>query len=244
MIWNNERKSAIDTRRLQLASTLVQEVNPFVQSQIEEANMKLTHITGKSVTQETVTDQLAGVSLNNTIKIERTVEVKEWRDVGSDEQRRRELQWVTTNSSAEGNDPSAWFINNEVTRARQVNIGNYYLSQGQIDQLSCTQSYSPNMQNAQYIAQNCRRQINYPPVIQGGYIYFPSSGGGIEEHQTLRVKFDFCPNGDISVVARSHGNTFEPFEIDKYENEGEEDTSSGCDCCCCFMCACAEVFPS
>ena len=101
--------------------------------------MKLTHITGKSITQETVTDQMAGVSLNNTIKIVRSVEVKEWRDVGSNENRRRELQWVTTNSTTEGNDPSAWFINNEVTKARQVTIGNYYLSEGQKDQLSCTQ---------------------------------------------------------------------------------------------------------
>ena len=39
--------------------------------------MKLTHITGKSVTEEIVTDELAGISLNNTIKVERIVEVKE-----------------------------------------------------------------------------------------------------------------------------------------------------------------------
>ena len=67
-----------------------------MQQQIFDANMKLTHITGKTQTQENVTDDLSGITLNNVVKIERNVEVKEMREVGSGEDRKRELMWVTS----------------------------------------------------------------------------------------------------------------------------------------------------
>ena len=69
LIWNNERKAAIDKRRLDLARTLVQEVNPFVQQQIYDANMKLTHITGKTQTLEPLVEEISGITMNNVVKI-------------------------------------------------------------------------------------------------------------------------------------------------------------------------------
>ena len=78
LIWNNEKKAAIDQRRLSLAKGMVEEVNPFVIQQIQDANGKLVHITGDTQTQMEVVDRLAGVSING-VKLEREVEVKEWR---------------------------------------------------------------------------------------------------------------------------------------------------------------------
>ena len=132
-------------------------------------------------------------------------------------------------------------MQNKVTKANRVNVGNYFLSESQIDRLKSTQFFNVSMQQAQNIAQRANKYFSGPPMIQGKYIYF-ANNGNFESQGALRVSFDFCPVGDVSVIARSHENTFEPFEIDKYESEGAEDKEgSQCDCCCCFMCACAAV---
>lgn len=127
-IWNNERKAAIDTRRLQLAHTLVVEVNPFVQQQVTDANMKLTHISGKTETRETLRDDLAAIFINDAVKLDRQVEVKELRDTGSGDNRRTELMWVSTHSSENGNSESAWFIKNETFKAHEARVGCYSLN--------------------------------------------------------------------------------------------------------------------
>lgn len=70
MIWNNEKKAAVDQRRLSMAKGMVEEVNPFVLQQVQDANGKLVHITGDTQTQQEVVDRLAGVAVNG-VKLER-----------------------------------------------------------------------------------------------------------------------------------------------------------------------------
>lgn len=76
VIWYNEKKAAVDYRRLQLAKDSVKEVNPFVRDQIQNVNGQLVHITGDTQTNEYVVDGVSGLSIGNCIKISRQVEVK------------------------------------------------------------------------------------------------------------------------------------------------------------------------
>lgn len=76
MLFQNERKSSIDFRRINLAATLVQEVNPFVNQQMIDNDQQLIHITGNTQTNDYIVDDVSGISLRNAVKIERVVEVK------------------------------------------------------------------------------------------------------------------------------------------------------------------------
>lgn len=74
------------------------------------------------------------------------------------------------------------------------------------------------MDNARAICQNTGR-YNTQPTISGDYICFPGEGG-LEGRGALRVKYAYCPNGNVSIIACTSKNSFIPFEIDRYENNG------------------------
>lgn len=71
------------------------------------------------------------------------------------------------------------------------------------------------MNHAMTIASNVQRNLR--PVIQDGYIYFPSpNSGSISDHGALRIKYTYCPVGPITLMAKTVQNTFEPFPIAEY----------------------------
>jgi hypothetical protein len=71
IIWNNEKKAAIDYRRMKLAETLVNEVNPYDVQQIKEANGKLVHVTGNTHCNEMLVDRESGITMSGVIKFQR-----------------------------------------------------------------------------------------------------------------------------------------------------------------------------
>ena len=73
VIFNNERKAAIDHRRIKLAETLVNEVNPFNPQQMKDANGKLIHITGDTLCNETIVDRESGITMSGVVKLKREV---------------------------------------------------------------------------------------------------------------------------------------------------------------------------
>jgi hypothetical protein len=90
-------------------------------------------------------------------------------------------------------------------------VGEYFLSKSQEDQCQKSNPINPDMNNANAIASNCNRYSR--PVVQDGYIYFPSSSGSISDHGALRVKYTYCPVGPITLMAKTVQNSFEPFPI-------------------------------
>ncbi len=80
------------------------------------------------------------------------------------------------------------------------------------------------MNHAFNIGQRTGRAFPSQPEVSGEYIYFPSiQGGGTGAPGALRVKFEFCPTGPISIIAQSKFESFEPFRIDIVDNEGQPD---------------------
>ena len=57
--------------------------------------------------------------------------------------------WVSSNVTTPGdgysNDPAWWFIKSGVTKAVNVNVGNYLLSESLKDKLPCETPFSPTM---------------------------------------------------------------------------------------------------
>jgi len=72
------------------------------------------------------------------------------------------------------------------------------------------------MQDALIISNKLR--VRSKPIVDGDFIYFPSSPGSFDSLGTLRVKFWICKTGPVSVISQSFRNTFTAFQIDVYEN--------------------------
>lgn len=136
--------------------------------------------------------------------------------------------WVSSNNATPGdgytNDPAWWFIKSGITKAVNVNVGNYLLSETLKEKLECDKTFSPTMQHAMNVASKYGNRIRYEPIIQDQYIYFPTNPGTTQAPGTLRVKFSYCNVGPTSIISQSSNNSFAPFRIDIKEN-GKQDPS-------------------
>lgn len=66
---------------------------------------------------------------------------------------------------------------------------------------------NPDIQNANNICNATGRRVN--PQIADGYLYFPSlTSQSISDQGALRIKYNFCPVGPISLIAKTTNNTF------------------------------------
>ncbi len=101
MIWFNEKRAVIDHRRLKLAGEICVGVNPLRRDEIMAANAKLTHVSGNSTTSQVLLDTKSGVSSSGALKINRSVEVMEWRATTTERNGTRQtdyhLGWQTSN---------------------------------------------------------------------------------------------------------------------------------------------------
>jgi len=98
-------------------------------------NNKLVHASGETLTTAHLNDQICGVGANELIKIERKVEVLEWRRKTKKENDQEveyyELEWVSHNSSVEGeryNDPTNWILENETFYNEMVFLGGFRIN--------------------------------------------------------------------------------------------------------------------
>jgi hypothetical protein len=183
-IWYNEKRAAIDSRRLALGREICETVDVTSEASARSKENKLVYANGVSRTSAVIGDNLSGVNGPNLIKITRIVEVLEWRrktrKEGEHQHVYYELEWVSSNSQNEGerfNNPANWFINNDVIYNQQAYLGGYNISKEVADKFCKVIPFTPTMQNAQMILNNTRRNDRVPSN-NGQYLYFTPSGPG------------------------------------------------------------------
>ena len=139
-IWFNEKRAAIDSRRLKLAASICEVVDVNNQASADYQNGKLVYACGQTRTDSITRDSVSGVMSPNLIKINRYVEVMEWRRHTRNNDRTSEtyhtLNWTSVHSESEGvyrNPPENWFIQNEVTYNNQVFLGGYNIDKATAD---------------------------------------------------------------------------------------------------------------
>ena len=74
-IWFNEKRAAIDSRRLKLAGDICEQVDVTSQQSAMSKDGRLVYATGESRTSAIIVDPLANVGGPNLIKVTRVVEV-------------------------------------------------------------------------------------------------------------------------------------------------------------------------
>lgn len=149
-IWYNEKRAAIDSRRLQLGREICEDVDVTSQQSAISKDGRLVYASGQTRTSAITADPLSGVAQPNLIKIRREVEVMEWREKTRKENDRTvtyyELEWVSANQPNAGaryNNPANWFINSETFYNTQVYLGGYLITKDVADKCSKVLPYVP-----------------------------------------------------------------------------------------------------
>lgn len=105
-IWYNERRAAIEYRRIKLGKEICEDVDIYSQVSAVSRNNHFVFARGDTLTNAEIWDPICGVGGQHLIKITRRVEVLEWRahTKKDDEEEYTEykLEWVSQNSSTEG----------------------------------------------------------------------------------------------------------------------------------------------
>ncbi|KAM3134333.1 Transmembrane protein 43 [Paramecium bursaria] len=246
ILWYNERRHLINQFRIETAKKDCQEVQC---SEIDPRNNgKLIHTSGKSDTNQLITDQEFGVSEAKVMKLSRVVEMFQWIEHSHTRDNRTYYTYSTDWSSTfhdsrhyseygHTNDESKWIVKAQDFINNQVSLGAFNLSESLIKQTNNTTSININAENSRLANQRYQGRGFQNIIDQGKFIAFKQQFN-TDTPGDLRVSFLKVDCEDVTVVSQQTGNTFQPYVFhDKFEktvNESLEDTDvSGC---CCGLC--------
>ena len=224
LLWWNEGRAVTTYKSLREGAAAVVSVSA---EQADPANEgRLVHMTGKAVTDDILADAQFGVSVN-AIKLQRTVEMYQWRERKSSSTQKRvggstettetftyEKTWSSSpiDSSpfqdAAGHRNPGSFPYQSVTRvADNVTVGAFKLNSSLIGSIG-------NFRPLEVTAKD-----GLPPdlaektmVHEGGY--YIGANPADPQIGDMRVTFAQCPPTEVSLIARQIGNTFEPYQTE------------------------------
>lgn len=193
-----------------------------------EMNGKLVHLTGKAETDDVLSDDVFGVSVN-AIALERNVEMYQWiEEIKTTEKKKLggkvekvevptyRKGWSSTavDSSSfmeAGHDnPCSMEFQEDKTFASNVRFGAFHLGERQIERIGAAQAYRFP---ASFTSKVERVQV------QGTVMYVPNAETRLNEKNNrivasqprigdMRVTYKVVLPHEISIVAKQHGDTF------------------------------------
>jgi len=173
----------------------------------------LVHMSGQASTTESVSDGQFGVS-GQYLKLERSVEMYQWVENATEENRDDETvttytymrEWSnsvekTADFQAEGQvgheNPTTWLYEGDAWSANAVSVGAFLLSDSQIGQLSGAVSLTPDA------------DMSAHGTLLNGQLYSGDPGNPLVGD--YRIKWSVIHPGPVSLVASQSGTSFEPY---------------------------------
>ena len=185
---------------------------------------KLVHMTGLATTDETLADQVFGVSFKG-IKLSRSVSMYQWvegqetrteKKLGGGEERvttytyQKEWSMFLNNSSRfaqpDGHaNPSSFPYESKTFYADKVSVGNFLLSPSQTGRIGGGRTLPVNKDFLQSAAPSIRDQLQ----INGGQ--FATGKANDPRIGDLRISFSGIEPTTVSLVSTQQGDTFVPY---------------------------------
>jgi hypothetical protein len=220
LFWNEGRA----VRRYQALSEGQGVVIPISSDRVDPANEgKLVHLSGEATTEEFLTDDQFGVRVS-ALHLRRTVEMFQWAELQNSETRDVEgnqTETVTTYSYAPRwsveliesarfhepaghENPAGFPVASRLTSARDVRIGTFRLSEGQVKRID---QFAPlDIPQTAQLQGDLRWRAR---LLDGGvYLGRNPASPAIGD---VKIRFERVPFTSVSIVARQVGGTFEPF---------------------------------
>ena len=184
---------------------------------------KLVHVAGRARTEDTVADPLFGVQAPNALRLKRKVEMLQWKETSKSETRDKiggGTETVTTYSYAaewsetlidssrfkkpDGHrNPASMPAKSEAWTASKVTLGAYTLAREQVERVGGDE---PLPASGARVATDLGR-----PVRAHGSGLFAGANPNSPRVGDLRITFTRVGEGDVSVIAKQAGPSFEPY---------------------------------
>jgi len=218
LFWNEIR--AVKTARgLDEGAGIVITVSPDKINPIN--NMKLVHMTGELVTQETLTDDVFGVAVKNAVMLNRKAQIFQWKE--KREKNGDKINYTYNKIWSDRLIDSADFHTRQghengasrkyesgVTIADKVTLGAFRLPESLIRKYGHFSRLALTGEDIQNSPETRRPGIK----LQDGALYYSAHGA---THQTARIgdekiMFEVAKTGPASVIARQAGSTLSPYK--------------------------------
>lgn len=230
--WN-EYQTLHRSRGLNEASETVQTVSD--PSTIDEdREQQLVHMTGLADTTETLRDEEFQVE-QHAIKLTRQVEMYQWEEdehtrsksrTGGSRSSRTEYsyhkRWCQGRNASESFhnsnghiNPVAHFSQKQFV-ANQVFVGAYFLDDALKSSIHTHQSLPWTPEIISKFPEDLQAQV----TVEGDYLYWSAHGTQGKSGPTLgdqRIKMEYVPPQDVSLISRQSGNTFSEFTVSNGE---------------------------
>lgn len=191
-------------------------------------NGRLVHVTGEVSVSGPAVDSLLGVSAQ-ALRLRRSVEMYQWKEETSKESKQKlgggeeetttytyKKVWSSEPIDSSGfqeqsnhQNPASMPIATEDFFPEQVGLGDFVLTDALLSQAEKFEKFPIKSENI--AATSELERIGKVSVVAGSYYV-----GADPQKPTvgdLRVAFEIVPLGDVSVLARQVGETFEPFSV-------------------------------
>ncbi len=184
------------------------------------------HVSGAATAKGLVQDELLGVAVADALRLERVVEMYQWRERSSSKTEKElggsskttktttyDKEWsaspISSSSFAQpaGHaNPTSFPLHASERRAEQVNLGAFTLSPAQVDRIPATEPVRPPVLAALQVPEPLRSQAR----ISDSLVFFGADPGSPAVGD-FRVSFRAAKATEVSLVAVQRGTTFEPF---------------------------------
>jgi len=225
LFWN-ESRAVQRARTLNEGIGIVQTITPDT----IDSNMdgKLVHLTGLASTEDVLQDDIFGISAN-AIKLNRVVEMYQWKQTSKSETRTKtggsqetvttydyEQVWSPTLISSTDfkvptghQNPNNMAYSSENWTAETVSLGAFTLAAGQANRISGSEALPLNDATTEAIEDvtNTATQLNGEWLYLDKYVATAAPRVG-----DMRMKFEIVPENTVSIVAQQEGNSFTAYD--------------------------------
>ncbi len=224
LFWNEGR--AVDRART-IAEGAGAVVSVSADAAAPQHEGKLVHVTGEAATDETLTDDVFGISAQ-AVRLRRKVEMYQWKETKRTKTRKKlggGKRKVTTYTysktwsdrpirsagfkEAGHENPGEMPWRSRAVSAADVSLGAYRLPPSLIGKLDDFQPMAVSAGEVDGLGSRLGRKV----LVRDRGLYLPTPGGGQGAPRVgdVRVRFSKVPAGPVSVVSRQVGKTFEPY---------------------------------
>ncbi|MDZ7615817.1 MAG: TMEM43 family protein [Patescibacteria group bacterium] len=230
VLWWNEGRAVKTASGLRQLRTEVATVDP---AKIDPDNEgRAVHLSGKAVTDETLTDPDFGIAVP-AIRLQRRAEMYQWEEESRTEERRKvgggsertttyEYKKVWSEraipsdrfqQAAEHENPGPLRVESREVAAGNVTLGAFHLPEGLVKQMDDFAALPLSESETAAI----REKFDNRVTMEGNTVYLPFSangplpGAGSPKIGDLKVQFSTVKPAVVSVIARQIQGTFEPW---------------------------------
>ena len=189
---------------------------------------KLVHVTGDATTTETLSDPQFGVSVPAAIRLERHVEMYQWKENKKSETRKKfgggtetvttydyEQAWSarlidsSTFKQASGHaNPQKMPVESPYWTAKKVTVGAFTLADSQIAMLDRKEPVTLDEAMQKSLPETMKAKVNTASDV----FYYFGADPADPKIGDAKVSFNVVKPATVSLIARQIGNTFEPYQ--------------------------------